>query len=461
MSRRPARHRRARRRARAASSPRAAGVPPASRTRPARRRTAVPPSRRRRPRPAHPPRLRADAPSDHVRPPGPAARRRSRPMSRFLLASSLVLVAALASACCKDGKCIKDPPCRACENPCCLSPIQKTALEAGDARAPYGAGRLHVRREDLHSLHARRGSEDFEKDPGAFDEKGGVAPHPEGQDVPRRREPRSTTWTCRSTSRWRDRSPPRRRPEESSAGPTAPGAPAGAVGRPVRRREAGATSTRVPRSLRFGAPLREGGGSGRRRPDPRSGGKNRVATDDRGRGGRGRKLSASLQSLEGARARFRAHSKTQGIAEGAQPCDEVLSEDLEDDRFRLGGPRRRRLSRPGADADIDPQSPPTRRRRRVGRPVQRRLGHDEQPDDVLERGLQDVYPNVNPAIEGKGSSTAPPALIEGTATSAHVARDEGRGDRRSSRRSSATSRRASACLDALAVFVHKDNPSSA
>ena len=66
-------------------------------------------------------------------------------MSRFLLAVSLVIVAVLSAACC--GKiCQKDPPCRACENPCCLSPIQKAfyrALFAGLWLVPF------VRRRDV------------------------------------------------------------------------------------------------------------------------------------------------------------------------------------------------------------------------------------------------------------------------------------------------------------------------
>ena len=53
-------------------------------------------------------------------------------MSRRLASLSLaLLVACLVGACCKGGTCIKDPPCRACENPCCLTPVQKSALKAG------------------------------------------------------------------------------------------------------------------------------------------------------------------------------------------------------------------------------------------------------------------------------------------------------------------------------------------
>ena len=38
-------------------------------------------------------------------------------------------------------------------------------------------------------------------------------------------------------------------------------------------------------------------------------------------------------------------------------------------------------------------------------------------------GFRAVYPNVNIQIEGKGSSTAPPALIEGTAQLGPMSRE--------------------------------------
>ena len=75
-------------------------------------------------------------------------------------------------------------------------------------------------------------------------------------------------------------------------------------------------------------------------------------------------------------------------------------------------------------------------------------------------GFKKSYPNVNIQIEGKGSSTAPPALIEGHGTARpDVARDEGRPRSTASRRSTATSRPGvRVALDGLAVYVNKDNP---
>ena len=70
-----------------------------------------------------------------------------------------------------------------------------------------------------------------------------------------------------------------------------------------------------------------------------------------------------------------------------------------------------------------------------------------------------IYPMVNIQIEGKGSSTAPPALVEGTAQFGPMSRamkakeidgfESKYGFKPTAIRTS---------LDALAVFVHKDNP---
>ncbi len=74
-------------------------------------------------------------------------------------------------------------------------------------------------------------------------------------------------------------------------------------------------------------------------------------------------------------------------------------------------------------------------------------------------GFSEVYPNVNVQIEGKGSSTAPPALIEGTAQLGPMSREM------SSKEIDAFEKKygykptaIKVSIDALAVFVHKDNP---
>lgn len=70
-----------------------------------------------------------------------------------------------------------------------------------------------------------------------------------------------------------------------------------------------------------------------------------------------------------------------------------------------------------------------------------------------------IYPAVNIQIQAAGSSTAPPALIEGTATIGPMSR------RMKAREQAAFERRYGylplaipVAVDALAVYVHKDNP---
>jgi len=74
-------------------------------------------------------------------------------------------------------------------------------------------------------------------------------------------------------------------------------------------------------------------------------------------------------------------------------------------------------------------------------------------------GFKKLYPNVNIQIEGKGSSTAPPALIEGTAQLGPMSRPM-RGTEVDAFEAKygykPTALRTS--LDSLAVFVNKDNP---
>ena len=74
-------------------------------------------------------------------------------------------------------------------------------------------------------------------------------------------------------------------------------------------------------------------------------------------------------------------------------------------------------------------------------------------------GFKRVYPNVNIQIEGKGSSTAPPALIEATAQLGPMSRAMKNKEQDTFEEKfgyKATPIRTS--LDSLAIFVNKDNP---
>lgn len=74
-------------------------------------------------------------------------------------------------------------------------------------------------------------------------------------------------------------------------------------------------------------------------------------------------------------------------------------------------------------------------------------------------GFRAIYPNVNIQIEGKGSSTAPPALIEGTAQLAPMSRAmKGSEIDAFEKKYGYKPTEIKVSIDALAVYVHKDNP---
>jgi phosphate transport system substrate-binding protein len=74
-------------------------------------------------------------------------------------------------------------------------------------------------------------------------------------------------------------------------------------------------------------------------------------------------------------------------------------------------------------------------------------------------GFRAIYPNVNIQIEGKGSSTAPPALIEGTAQVGPMSRAmKGSEIDAFEKKYGYKPMEIKVAIDALAVYVHKDNP---
>jgi len=87
---------------------------------------------------------------------------------RTILSAAAALLA--AAACCANGQCIKDPPCRCGENPCCLTPIQKTALKGGTHALPGPL--VYTFNNHTIFLFTEKGQKDFEKDPSKFDEMG-------------------------------------------------------------------------------------------------------------------------------------------------------------------------------------------------------------------------------------------------------------------------------------------------
>lgn len=74
-------------------------------------------------------------------------------------------------------------------------------------------------------------------------------------------------------------------------------------------------------------------------------------------------------------------------------------------------------------------------------------------------GFKALYPNVNIQIEGKGSATAPPALIEGTAQIGPMSRPMKNEEKDAfEKKYGYKPTEIKVAVDALAVFVHKDNP---
>ena len=74
-------------------------------------------------------------------------------------------------------------------------------------------------------------------------------------------------------------------------------------------------------------------------------------------------------------------------------------------------------------------------------------------------GFRSIYPNVNIQIEGKGSSTAPPALIEGTAQLGPMSRGMKAAEIDAfEKKYGHKPTEVKVAIDALAVFAHKDNP---
>jgi len=74
-------------------------------------------------------------------------------------------------------------------------------------------------------------------------------------------------------------------------------------------------------------------------------------------------------------------------------------------------------------------------------------------------GFRAIYPNVNIQIEGKGSSTAPPALIEGTAQLGPMSREMKATELDAfEKKYGYKTTQIKVAIDSIGVFVHKDNP---
>jgi phosphate transport system substrate-binding protein len=74
-------------------------------------------------------------------------------------------------------------------------------------------------------------------------------------------------------------------------------------------------------------------------------------------------------------------------------------------------------------------------------------------------GFNQKYPNVKIQVEGKGSTTAPPALIEGTSQLGPMSREmKSEEADKFEKKYGYKPTKVAVAIDTLAVFVHKDNP---
>jgi phosphate transport system substrate-binding protein len=78
---------------------------------------------------------------------------------------------------------------------------------------------------------------------------------------------------------------------------------------------------------------------------------------------------------------------------------------------------------------------------------------------LWQEGFRTLYPSVRVQVEGKGSSTAPPALIQGTAQLGPMSREMKATEIDAFEKAFGYKpTQVRVAVDALAVYVHKDNP---
>lgn len=110
--------------------------------------------------------------------------------------------------------------------------------------------------------------------------------------------------------------------------------------------------------------------------------------------------------------------------------------------------------------DLDPKLPDYRTAQGVSGTI-KSIGSDTLNNlmTLWTEGFRSFYPGVKIEVEGKGSSTAPPALIAGTAQFGPMSREmKAREIDEFEKKFGYKPSRVRVAVDALAVFVHKDNP---
>jgi phosphate transport system substrate-binding protein len=110
--------------------------------------------------------------------------------------------------------------------------------------------------------------------------------------------------------------------------------------------------------------------------------------------------------------------------------------------------------------DVDPKLPAYEKTRGVSGTL-KTVGSDTLNNlmALWSEGFSSIYPSVKFSIEGKGSSTAPPALIEGTSDLGPMSREmKDKEVDAFEKQFGYKPSKIRVAVDALAVFVHKDNP---
>lgn len=113
-----------------------------------------------------------------------------------------------------------------------------------------------------------------------------------------------------------------------------------------------------------------------------------------------------------------------------------------------------------AQLQVDPKLPVYERVSGVSGTI-KSIGSDTMNNmmTLWAEGFQEIYPNVQIEIEGKGSSTAPPALIQGTATFGPMSRPMKANEIDDfEKRYGYKPTEIGTSIDMLAVYVNKDNP---
>lgn len=110
--------------------------------------------------------------------------------------------------------------------------------------------------------------------------------------------------------------------------------------------------------------------------------------------------------------------------------------------------------------DIDPKLPEYRRVQGISGTI-KSIGSDTLNNlmTLWAEGFKSLYPGVKVEIEGKGSSTAPPALVAGTAHFGPMSREmKAKEIEEFEKKFGYKPTRVRVAVDSLAVFVNKDNP---